>query len=109
MDHQTPRLASNATKAVQAMHGDSFFVNRVDPDPMCSTSFGVETEPPVLPCRDDFLVQNGAAASKSCLSPLGMRPPTVAGGLLPTGMASTATRTTFNLPIFRFYSTEKTN
>ena len=85
-----------AAKAVQAMHGDSFSTNRVDPDPMCSTSFGVKAEPPALPCRDDFLVENGAAAPKSCLPPLKMRSPTAASGLLPVGMTFTATRTTFH-------------
>ena len=33
-----------AAKAVQAMHGDSFSANRVDPDPMYLTSFGVKAE-----------------------------------------------------------------
>ena len=106
------RLASvreGAAKTVQAMHGDSFSANRVDPDPMCSTSFGVKAEPLALPCRDDVLVENGAAAPKSCLSPLEMRSPTAAGGLLPAGMASTATRITFHqLPLW-FCLTEETN
>ena len=35
--------------------------------------------------------------------------PTAAGGILPTGEASIATRTTFNQPPLRLYSTEETN
>ena len=66
-DTKTRERTEGATKAVQAMHGNSFSANRVDPDPMCSTSFGVKAEPPVLPCRDVVLVENGAAAPKSCL------------------------------------------
>ena len=85
-----------AAKAVQAMHGDSFFAKRVDPDPMCSISFGVKAEPLVLPCRDDVVAGNGAATPKSCLSPLEVHSPTAAGGVLPAGMTSTATRTISN-------------
>ena len=59
-----------AATAVQAMYGDSCSANRVDPDPMSSTSFGDHcTGPPTLPCsREDALVDNGAAAPKSCVS-----------------------------------------
>ena len=45
-------------------------------------------EPPALPCRDDVLVENGAAAPKSCLPSLELRSPTAAGDLLPTGEAA---------------------
>ena len=38
-----------------------------------------------------------------------MRMPTLTGGLLSADMASTATRTTFDRPPLRFYSTEETN
>ena len=62
-----------------------------------------------LPCRDDVLVDNDAAAPKSCLSPLEMRSSTAAGGLLPTGKTSTATRTTLDQPPVWFYPTEETN
>ena len=57
--------------AVQAIHEDSCSAKRVDPNPMCSTSFGDDcTELPVLSCsREDALVDNGAAAPKSCLQP----------------------------------------
>ena len=55
------------------------------------------------------MVENGAAATKSCLSSLEMRSPTAAGGLLPAGKASTTTRITFYQPRLRFCSTEETN
>ena len=64
---KTRERAEGAAKVVQAMHGESFSANRFNPGPMCSTSFGVKAEPPALPYRDDVLVENGAAAPKSCL------------------------------------------
>ena len=67
-DKKTRERTEGAVTAVQAMHGDSFSANRVDPDPICSTSFDVKVEPSALPCRDDVLVENGAAAPMSCLS-----------------------------------------
>ena len=99
-----------AANAVHAMHGDSCSANRVDPGPMCPTSFGSDfTGPPALPCsRDDALVCNGTAAPKSCLSPLEMRSPIAAGGLLPVGKASTATRIIFYQPRLRFCPTKET-
>ena len=108
-DTKTRQRTEDAAKTVQAMHGDSVSANRVDPDPMCSTTFGVKVEPHALPCRDDGLAENGAAVPKSCLSHLEMRSPTAAGGLLPAGMATTATRTTFHqLPLW-FCLAEETN
>ena len=102
-----------AATAVQAIHGDScpFPANRVFPDPMRSASFGDDcTGPPAPPCSgQNALVDSGAAAPKSCLPPLEMRSSTAAGGLLPTGEASIVTRTTFNHPPLRLYSTEDTN
>ena len=106
-DEKTRERTEGADKAVQAMHGDSFFANRLDPDPICSTSFGVKVEPPSLPCRDDVVVENDAAAPKSCLSPLKMRSRIAAGGLLPTGKTSTATKTTFDHPTLWFCLTTK--
>ena len=76
---------------------------------MTSITFGVEAEPPDLPCRDDVLVEGGDAAPRSCLPSIKMRSPTAAGGLVPTGEASTATETTSNEPLLRFYATEETN
>ena len=93
---KTREHTEGAAKAVQAMHGDSFSANWVDPDPMCWTSFSVKVKPPALPCGDDVVVANGAAVPKSCLAPLEMRTTTAAGGLHPTGKPSTATRTTFD-------------
>ena len=66
-------------------------------------------EPPDLPCREDVLIEDGATTPKSCLPSLEMRSPTAAGGLVPTGEASTATETTSNEPLLRFYATEDMN
>ncbi|CAN0376329.1 unnamed protein product [Ascophyllum nodosum] len=108
-DAKTCERTEGAAKAVQAIYGDSFSASQVDPDPMCSTSFGVKVKPPALPCRDDVLVENGAAAPKSCLSPLEMRSPISAGGSLPAGEASTTTSITFYQPRLGFYPTEETH
>ena len=108
-DAKTRQRMDGTTKAIQAMHEDSFSAKRVDPDPMCSTSFGVKAETPVLPCRDDVLVENGAAAPKSRLSPLEMCSSTATDGLLPAGIASTATSTIFDQPTLWFCLTEETN
>ena len=89
---KTRERTESAATAVQAMHGDSCSATRVKPGPKTnSTTFGMIAEPPDLSCRDDVLVENGAAPPKSCLPSLEMRTTTVAGGLLPTGEASTAT------------------
>ena len=71
-DTKTLKHTEGAATIVQAMHGDSCSANRVDPHPMCSTSFGEDCAGlPAPPCsRDDALIDNGAAAPKSCLSPL---------------------------------------
>ena len=110
-DKKTCERTEGAAKAVQAMHGDSFSATRVDPDPKSSTSFGDDfTGSRALSCsRDDALVGNGAAALKSCLSPLEMRSPTTTGGLLPADKASTTTRITFYQPRLRFCPIEKTS
>ena len=67
-DTTTRERTEGAAKEVQSMHGDSFSANRVDLAPMCSTSFGVKAKPPALPCRDDVLVESGAAAPESSLT-----------------------------------------
>ena len=110
-DTKTCEHTEGAAKAVQAMHGDTCPANRADPDPTCSTSFGDHcTGPPALLCsRENALVDNGAAAPKSCLSPLEMRSPTTAGGLLSTVKTSTATKITFDHPTLWFCLTEETN
>ena len=108
-DERPRQGTEDAAKAVRAMDGDSFSANRVQAGPRTtSTSFIVKAEPPALPCRDDVLVENSAAAPKLCLSPLEMRTSTAAGGLLPTGKTSSATRTTFDQPSLRLTSTEET-
>ena len=100
-DTKTRERTEGAATAVQAKHGDSCSSKRVQAGPTCSTNFGVEAEPPALPCRDDVLVENCAAVPKSCLSPLEMRTPTAGGDLLPTEKTFTATRITFHqLPLW---------
>ena len=96
--------------AVQTIYEESCFTNLVELDPKTtSTCFGVKADPPALPCRDGVLVDNGATAAKSCLPPLETRSPRAAGGLLATGEASVTTRTTYNQPPLRLYSTEEMN
>ena len=70
------------------MHGGSCTAQEVQDGPKTSTSFGMKTEPPALPCRDDVLVENGGASPRSCLSPVEMRKSTPAGGLLHADSAS---------------------
>ena len=92
------------------MRGDCFSARRVEPGPTTnSTSFGVKAEPPALPCRDDVVVESGPAASESCLLSMEMRSSTAAGGLVPTGEASTTSETTLNEPPLRFCPTEETD
>ena len=110
-DTKTRERTEGAATAVRAMHGDSCSANRVDPDPMCFTSCGDDcTGSPALPCsRENTLVDNGDAAPKSCLTPLEMRSPTAASGLLPAGESSTATKTTFDHPTLWFCLTKETH
>ena len=90
-DTETRERTEGAATALQATRGDCFSARRVEPGPTNNlTSFGVKAEPLALPCRDDSVVECGAAASESCLPFLKMRSSTVAGGLVPTGEASTA-------------------
>ena len=104
------RTEGATTVVVQAVRGDGFSARWVEPGPNTnSTSFGVKAEPPALPCRDDVVVESGDAAPQSCLPSLEMRSSTAAGGLVPTGEASTATETTSNEPLLRFYATEEIN
>ena len=91
---KTRERTEGTVQVVQAKYGDSCTAQRVQDGPKISTGFSVMTKPPALPCRDDVVVDNGAAAPKSCLPSLEMRSPTAAGGLLPTGEASVATMTT---------------
>ena len=102
------RTEGDAT-AVQAMHGDNCIVQKVQDEPKTSISFDVKTEPPDLPCKDDVLVKDAAAAPKSCLPSLEMLTTAAAGGLVPTGKTSTATETTSNEPLLRLYSVMETD
>ena len=107
---KTRERTEGAATVVQVMRGDGFSASRVEPGPNTnSTSFGVKAVPPALPCRDDIVVESGDAASESCLPSLEMRSSTAAGGLVPTGEASTASKTTSNEPLLRFYETEEMN
>ena len=109
-DTETRERTEGAAIAVQAMRGDSGTTEqKVKDGPRTSISFGVMAEPPALPCRDDVVVESGNAAPKSCLPSLEMRSSTVAGGSVPTGKTSTATETTSNEPLLRFYATEEMN
>ena len=70
--------------------------------------FWREIEPPALPCMEDVVVENGATAPKSYLSPLEMSSPTAAGDLLRTSETSTAASTTFHHSTLWFCQTEET-
>ena len=59
------------------------------------------------PLQGDIVVECGDAASESCLPSLDMRSSTAAGGLVPTGKASTAKKTNFNQLPLRFCLTEE--
>ena len=92
-DKKTRKRTEGAATAVQTKHGDSCSAKTVQVGAKRLTSFDVKAEPLALPCSDDVLVENGAAAPKSCLSPLEMRTPTTAGGLPLLGKTSTAKNT----------------
>ena len=71
---KTSERTEDTATAVQAMRGDSCSADRVYLDPMCSTSSGDDcTGPPAPLCSgENALVDNRAAARKSCLSSLEM-------------------------------------
>ena len=94
-EKQTCERTEGAAAAVQAKHGDSCSVKRVQAGPTNSTCFDEKAEPPALPHEDDILVDNGAAAPRPCLSPVEMRRLTAAGDLPSTGKTSTVTMTIF--------------
>ena len=108
-DTKTRKRTEDAT-GNRAKHGDSSFAKRVDAGPMNSISFRVTAGPPALPCRDDALVDKGAEVPKLCLSPVEMRTLTAAGGILPAGIATTATRTIlYQPPLWNLFPIEYTN
>ena len=55
------------------------------------------------------MVESGPAASESCLPSMEMRSLTAAGGLVPTGEASTALENTLNEPPLRLCPAEETD
>ena len=91
------------------MDGDSRSAKRVRAGPTSSTSFSKKAEPPALPRWGDVLVDKGTAAPKPCLPPMEMRTLTVAGGLLPTGKASTATGIIYYQPRLCFCPIKEIN
>ena len=76
---KTRERTEGAATAVQAMHGDSCTAQKVQNGPKTSISFGVKAGPPDLPCKEDVLVEDGAAMPKSCLPPMEMRTTIAAG------------------------------
>ena len=104
-DTKTHKRIEDA-EANQAKNGDSYSAKKVQAGPI-STSFVMKAESPALPRRDDVLVDISATALKPYLSPVKMRTLTAAGGLLPTGKTSTATKIIFHqLPLWFFLTKE---
>ena len=99
---KTRERTEGAAAALQAQHGDSCSVKRIQAGPTSSTSFSMKAEPPALPRWNDVFVDKGAATPKPCLSPTKMGTLTTAGGLLPLGKASTTIKTIFPRPFFSF-------
>ena len=97
---KTRGCTEGAAAAVQAKHEDSCSAKRVQAGPTSLTSSGMKAEPPALPRSDDVLVDKGATTPKPCLPPTEMRTLTTAGGLFPSGKASTTVRTIFPRPFF---------
>ena len=95
-EKKTREHTERAAAIVQAKHEDSCAAKRVQAGPTSLTSFSMKAETPAPPRRDDVLVDIGAAAPKTCLSPVEMRALIAAGGLLPTGKTSTMTMTIFH-------------
>ena len=65
---KTQERTEGAATAVQAMRGDSCTTEqKVQDGPKTSITFGLEAEPPDLPCREDVLIEDVATTPKSCL------------------------------------------
>ena len=91
------------------MSGDSSPA-QVDPDSMRLTSFDDNSiEPAALSCRDDAMVDKGAAVPIPCFFSVKMRTLTAAVGLLPAGKAFAASRTLFHQPPLWCCPTEDMN
>ena len=82
-DTKTRKRSMEGTTVDQAKHKDSCSAESVQVGPTSSINFGMKAEPPALPRRDGVLVNRGAAAPQSCLSPVEIRTLTAAGDLLP--------------------------
>ena len=93
LDIKTRKRTEDA-EAHRAKYGDNSSTKRVDAGPTSSTSLGMKAEPPVLPLRDDALVNKDAAVPKPCLSDVEMLTLTAAGSVLPAGTAKTEMKTT---------------
>ena len=108
---KTREGTEGATAVIQAKHGESCSTEQGRSRPDVSDHFGDDSIGfPALPWSwDDALVGNGAAAPKSCLLPLELRPPTAAGGVHPAGKASITTRITYYQPRPWFCPTEEMN
>ena len=106
---KTRERTESAAIAVQAMHADSFSANRVDPDSICSTSFGVKVEIP-LSLAGMMWWSRTALRSPGRVSRLWRcaHQQPAPGGLLPTEKTSTVTSTTFGHFTLRFCQTDKT-
>ena len=94
-DTKTHERTESAASGDRATHiGDSSSAMKVDIGPTSLACFGMMAELPALSCcRGDALVDKGAEAPKSCLSPVEMRTQAATGGLLPAGTAFTAMKT----------------
>ena len=65
---KTQERTEGAATAVPSMRGDSCTAEqKLQDGPKTSITFGVEAEPPDLPCREGVLVEDGATAPESCL------------------------------------------
>ena len=97
-ENTKPRKRMEGAAAAERMKSGDNSSAEVDSDPICLASFGGNSTvlPALLCSRDDALVDDGAAAPKPCLSPVKMRTQAAADSLFPTGISSTATRTTFH-------------
>ena len=91
------------------MNGDDSSSARVDDGPTSLISFAMIAEPPASEKYiGNALIDKGAEAPKSCLSPGEMRTKASAGGLLPAGTASTVMRAIFPRPFFSWSLGEDT-
>ena len=100
-----------ATTAAERVISAGNYFAQVNTDPIRLIRYGEDQiGPPALPClRDKVLVDNGAVAPKSCLSPADMCTSTASGSLIPNRPASKASRIISYQPRSRLCPTEETN